>query len=218
MLDWATANASVIRRATEAADASDLRGRSLPLGAGLASVGDTLILLGAVEERTNPVSGLTYLARLDSVLPERMPSYDRFAPTEAETVPQAYFVSESATRILELLRAHGIELMPPPPPGSGGALSDYEIERFVIDSTRVSERAFQGHHEREVYGHWCASVGHLSEEWAVDMEQPLARLAFTLLEPRSPDGIVNWNFADDEIERSWYPVVRSATDTVEPCE
>jgi hypothetical protein len=30
----------------------------------------------------------------------------------------------------------------------------------------------------------------------VSLEQPLARLAFTLLEPRSEDGFVNWNVMD----------------------
>ena len=82
----------------------------------------------------------------------------------------------------------------------------------------MAERSFQGHREREVFGHWCATAGHLGSDWAVAMDQPLARLAFALLEPRSPDGVVNWNFADEEIEQGWYPVRRSATDAVEPCE
>ena len=29
------------------------------------------------------------------------------------------------------------------------------------------------------------------------MDQPLARLAFTLLEPRSDDGVLNWNVLDE---------------------
>jgi len=31
------------------------------------------------------------------------------------------------------------------------------------------------------------------------MDQPLARLAFHLLEPTSDDGVVNWNFLDEWI-------------------
>ena len=216
VLDWAAAHATEIRRTTAAADARDLHGQRLPLRAEIASVGDTLIRLGAVEERINPLSGATYEARLDTVVPERMPHYDRFEATESEAVPRAYFVAESATRIVELLRAHGVELTPPPT-GEGASI-DYEIEVFVIDSTRASERPFQGHHEREVFGRWCATAGHVGSAWAVDMDQALARLAFTLLEPRSPDGVVNWNFADEAIEQGGYPVARAATDTVEPCE
>jgi hypothetical protein len=41
------------------------------------------------------------------------------------------------------------------------------------------------------------------------MTQPLARLAFYLLEPRSDDGLANWNFLDDALESiDLYPVVR----------
>jgi hypothetical protein len=34
----------------------------------------------------------------------------------------------------------------------------------------------------------------------VAMDQPLARLAFTLLEPQSDDGAVNWNVLDGVFE------------------
>ena len=33
----------------------------------------------------------------------------------------------------------------------------------------------------------------------VDMTQPLARLAFYLIEPRSDDGLVDWNILDEAI-------------------
>jgi hypothetical protein len=40
--------------------------------------------------------------------------------------------------------------------------------------------------------------------------QPLGRLAFTLLEPRSDDGFLNWNLMDAALEKApgVYPVVR----------
>ena len=217
VLDWAHAHAGEIRRTTHAADATDLRGRVLPLRAEIASAGDTLILLGAIEERTNPVSGATYLARLDSVAPEPMPSYDRFAPTEWATVPRAYVVSGASPRVVELLRAHGVRIEPGPT--GEGATIDYELETFRIDSTRASSRAFQGHNEREVFGRWCGMVGHIGEDdWIVPMDQPLARLAFMLLEPRSPDGVVDWNFVDEEILAGYYPVRRApAGDSAPPC-
>ena len=46
----------------------------------------------------------------------------------------------------------------------------------------------------------------------VDMNQPLARLAFYLLEPRSDDGLANWNFLDEAIAGSdVYPILRVPT-------
>ena len=45
--------------------------------------------------------------------------------------------------------------------------------------------------------------------WRVDMRQPLARLAFYLLEPRSDDGLANWNFLDEAMENGdVYPILR----------
>jgi hypothetical protein len=40
------------------------------------------------------------------------------------------------------------------------------------------------------------------------MNQPLARLAFYLLEPRSDDGLFEWNFFDDSLEAEIAPVRR----------
>jgi hypothetical protein len=198
VLDWATTHASEIRDATEAADRTDLRGVRVPLRGELASSGDTTILLGEVEERVNRFSGRVHAARLDTVIPERMPNYDRFAATEWETAPASYVIPGDLTGVVDLLRAHGIRLTPGP--GGEGATVDYEMEAFGVDSARAAERPFQGHNEREVFGSWCTYTGHIATtDWLVDMAQPLARLAFQLLEPRAPDGVTNWNFVDDHL-------------------
>jgi nitrogen regulatory protein PII len=42
---------------------------------------------------------------------------------------------------------------------------------------------------------------------AVDVAQPLGRLAFYLLEPRSDDGLLNWGFMDDALSDG-YPITR----------
>ena len=45
---------------------------------------------------------------------------------------------------------------------------------------------------------------------AVAMDQPLARLAFYLMEPRSDDGLVDWNLLDAALgaDVKSYPIVR----------
>ena len=46
--------------------------------------------------------------------------------------------------------------------------------------------------------------------YRVPMNQPLARLAFYLIEPRSNDGLLTWNFLDDALKESkTYPIIRS---------
>jgi hypothetical protein len=41
------------------------------------------------------------------------------------------------------------------------------------------------------------------------MDQPLARLAFYLLEPASDDGLVAWNYLDEQLkDAKTYPILR----------
>ena len=43
----------------------------------------------------------------------------------------------------------------------------------------------------------------------VPVDQPLGRLIFSLLEPRSDDGVVNWNLLDDQVRvGAVYPILR----------
>ncbi len=41
------------------------------------------------------------------------------------------------------------------------------------------------------------------------MTQPLARLAFYLLEPRANDSLATWNLVDEAIAAGRYPVLRT---------
>jgi hypothetical protein len=45
--------------------------------------------------------------------------------------------------------------------------------------------------------------------WRVPMTQPLARLAFYLLEPRSNDGLLTWSVLDESVKRGVYPILRT---------
>lgn len=91
-------------------------------------------------------------------------------------------------------------------------------ERFRIASNTLAERAFQGtHRERTLTGAWEAvqqslPVGSL----LIPMDQPLARLTFLLMDPRSNDGFMAWNILDAvlalEPAPSLYPVWRSMND------
>ena len=83
------------------------------------------------------------------------------------------------------------------------------VERFVIGSTTSAPREFQGHNERTIWGNWVATIETLPAGTAyVAVDQPLGRLAFTLLEPRSDDGFVAWALVDRQIEAGSLPILR----------
>jgi hypothetical protein len=205
-LAWARTHAATIRRATEAADREDLRGRPLALNARLRREGPVTILMGEVREEANPVTGHMMLRRVDTVREERMPELQSFDAADTERVPAMYLLPmvPAADSIVARLRMHGVRVdtLAAPPTD--------EVEIFRIDSTSVAERAFQGHRERRIWGRWVTTtLDFMPRVLAVPMDQPLARLIFTLLEPRSDDGFAAWNLLDSQLEGARiYPVFR----------
>ncbi len=200
-------NATRIRQIVEDADKKDLVGSRLPLRAELERAPELVeILLGEVTEEKHPVDGHVMHLRKDVKLPEKMAEYGTFKGIEAERVPSAYFVAPQLTAAIDRLTAHGVIATPMKTPAR------LPLEEFRIATSEVARQPFQGHRERTVTGTWTAIDRELpAGTLKVDMRQPLARLAFYLLEPRSDDGLVNWNLLDEALaDGKMYPIVRSA--------
>jgi hypothetical protein len=210
ILDFAREHADVMAGLAAAADAAPVVGDRLGVRADFLR-GDTVeILMGAAEERLSRISGRRYLARLDVVRPERMPEYGTFRVTETERVPAAYYLGPGLDAVVDLLAHHGIRTVPL------DTAETRRVERFAIDSTRLEAREFQGHHEREVFGRWEEAEQRLEAGTiAVPVAgEPLGRLIFYLLEPRSDDGVLNWNFVDAALAGAphYYPILRSLSE------
>ena len=90
-------------------------------------------------------------------------------------------------------------------------------ERFRIATNTQVEQVYQGTHKaRTLTGAWEANQQTLpAGSLIVSMEQPLARLAFILFDPRSDDGFMWWNILDPVLGMTpapgYYPVWRSMT-------
>ena len=169
------------------------------------------ILLGATEEVQNPFTRAPMKRRLEVVEPTTMYEYGTFAPTDTETAPVAYYIPADLEAVIDLLAAHGVE-------GQTIDATTVSAEQFTIAASSQDEQSIEGHQQRTVDGGWA------SVEWAVPsgtlvvpVAQPLGRLLFSLLEPRSDDGIVNWNVLDDRLGvGTVYPIRRAMADPVLP--
>lgn len=90
-------------------------------------------------------------------------------------------------------------------------------ERFRIASNTVVDREYQGAHKaRTITGAWEVAEQTLpAGSLIIPMDQPLARLAFILFDPRSDDGFMWWNILDPILGMTpapqYYPVLRSMT-------
>jgi hypothetical protein len=118
-------------------------------------------------------------------------------------------VQRTIASVIDRLEAHGIKY----------SITDKEMpfsgEQFKIATNVLAEQTFQGTHKaRTITGAWentqqTLPVGSL----IIQMNQPLARLAFILLDPRSEDGFMYWNIMDPLLGTAQagalYPVLRS---------
>ena len=206
ILDYAAQNSSDIRQILEAADRLPVVGTELATRAEAErSAEQVTILMGEVEQQRHPNTGRIILLRRDVVNPTLMYEYGTFTASETAIAPQAYYVLPAAEAAIERLEAHGVTVV------RYATERELPVERFRIDSTTVAGREFQGRTERTIYGEWFATMETLPAGTAyVSVDQPLGRLAFTLLEPRSDDGFVAWAIFDPHIERGQFPVFRVA--------
>jgi hypothetical protein len=208
-LNFVAKNAGKIKDITGDADRRKVVGQSLGLRAEMAKSADSVeILLGEVRQEKHPKDGHVMDVRADVKKPEKMPEYGIFTATETERVPSFYYLLPGNNKAVGLLRAHGIVF---------SALVTtrarlVDIEEFQIDTNTQAQNPNEGHRERTVTGKWVATKRELPEgTLEVPMTQPLARLAFYLLEPRSDDGLVTWNFMDDQLtaDPKVYSILRS---------
>lgn len=208
ILNFAQENATGIREMVEEADLQSVVGQRLATRATFQqSPQEVTILMGEVDEERHPQTGEVILRRRDVSTPVSMYEYGTFAASETEVAPRAYYVLPEAEEAIERLRAHGVVTTPAP------AGQQVRVERFVIDSTTVAPREFQGRTERTLFGSWEMVVETLPlGTVAVTLDQSLGRLAFTLLEPRSDDGFANWAIFDNQVEEGTYPVLRAPGD------
>ena len=204
-LAFAHANADRIKQITTAADRQSLVGARLPLRAEMQQTGTVEILMGEVAEEKHPADGHLMHLRKDVKTPEKMADFSTFAGVEPERVPAAYFVPANLTAAIDRLRAHGIAST------ALAAATTAPVEEFRIEASEAAATPFQNHNERTLKGSWMPAEAKLpAGTLRIDMTQPLARLAFYLLEPRADDGLVNWNLLDEALEDAkTYPILRS---------
>lgn len=215
---FAATNAAEILQLTKQVDADTIRnamsGKLPQLGVEyeiqpLAKPVD--ILVGEVTKIKNPRSGRDMTAAVEGKYTAvKMPDYGVFAAKRSVQTARAYlFKPEDGTRVVvEKLLAHGVaveELTAP---------LTVEVESFVIENVRRSQRAFQGHNEIKLTGAYKKeSQTFPAGTIIVRAAQPLGLLAAYLLEPESDDGLTNWNFLDAYLAQGKvYPVYKLMQD------
>lgn len=190
-----------LKKATEDADADLIVGRSQATTAKLLTGTRIEVLMGSVDVIPNPANAGAPI-RHRAAMTTTVPMIDRmwFEPATDEIAAAEYYIPSGLTSVLDLLKAHGVQLRQLTQPSRG-------VEEFVVTPAPGGRRA-----GRPLAGGWQPAgpaVSVPASTWVVRMNQPLARLAFALLEPASEDGLAATGLTGEAVDGSTtYPILR----------
>ena len=128
-----------------------------------------------------------------------IPMYQTFRVTAAVAPPLHYVVPAQWTSVIEVLRAHGIQLR------SLAETTSIEVESYRFTNVQWPSGPFEGRHmprfdvERvvETRDFPAGSV-------VVPLAQPLGKLILNMLEPQAPDSFAKWGFFNAIFEEMEY--------------
>ena len=168
------------------------------------------ILVGDVTKVPNEKSGRDMLAMAPMAVPVPMKEYVTFSPTRMLAMPKGWVIPKNSAEnprfaaSLDRLRWHGIKMQ------EIAADVQLAVERFSITGLTKQPRAFQSHYEAHIKGTYdLAQLTVGAGSLFIPANQPLARLAFYLIEPESDDGLVTWNILEEGLEPGrTYPIYR----------
>jgi hypothetical protein len=168
------------------------------------------IAVGDVKKQLNPRSGKEMSQMTDMAAPVKMKDYGVFEATKLVAMPKGWLIpkpladSPRMAAAIDRLKWHGLVMRTV---SNEGPIT---VERFLINEVVRAERPFQGHREARLRGTvQKAQLTVAAGALFIPANQPLARLAFYLLEPESDDGLVTWNLLDEGLAPGeTYPVYR----------
>jgi len=225
ILDFVVEHGPAIRAATAAADAESIIGTQQAVRGELVRLSDAVeIVLADVALERNPYVPERPLRQRVAGSERRvtMPHDGRIVASETSLAPRAYVIPAPASpgapdapgarlraSVIDRLEAHGIHYF------TTQREQTFAGERFrITSSTQEQELSQVTHQLRTLTGTWepleqALPAGAL----VVPLDQPLARLAFVLFDPRSDDGLMAWNLLDPVLAATpppeFYPVLRT---------
>lgn len=241
VLGFVAKNGERVREVVATANQESIVGQQLAVRQQLVKAPELqkIVFAPTVSTRNPYVADRPYRLRADGpVTSEMLPFFGTAQPTETSLAPRVWVIPGSAgaaggaptaapalgggrgggggtptqrliASVVDRLEAHGIRY----------TLTTHDIaftgERFKIASNALADREYQGTHKaRTLTGAWePTEQTMLAGSLIIPMDQPLARLAFILFDPRSDDGFMFWNILDPVLGMTpapaYYPVLRS---------
>ena len=220
-LDWLAAHKEQVKATEAKADAAWLKTRpELPLKAERVKTEDhAFTVVDPVWDADHKLVGEK--GRRD----ETLPSFVSFEGRDFVKLPKGYLVDPAyAFKVRPVLEAHGLQVLP------GSARPKAPLGYFTETGRTLAKEAFQGVFALDLQGGWTlqAPSKPMLQKWTeadldhalwVPLDQKNGRVAFYLLDPRSPDGLVHWGFFHESLVRgdlAWGEPLRFPILAVDP--
>ncbi len=216
ILEYASANKKEIKRLLAKADEETIARGIKPTVADSFAIKykgqptPEKITIKAIEADTIPgVKGYWRYKQSNRKVTITVPYVADYFATESIQIPYAYILSIQDAQLIDLLKAHGIEME------QLSELTKLEVERFKISELTASKRLNQGHYTNKIKGEFVVEEKEFPEgSYVIRTGQKLGWLIAYLLEPQTDDGLLVWNYFDRYLTPQWgsgfypYPVYR----------
>lgn len=149
------------------------------------------VLLRGFEDGADPDTGEKWRVAAGPRTTLELPVWVGFEGTAWAMAPKAYVLGPELGAVAALLRVHGVLVE------EIAATYEADLTTFHLIRSERAARPFQGHHERSA--EWRIApepVKVPAGSFRVELDQPLARLIFQLVDPRADDGSLTWNLYD----------------------
>ncbi len=208
-LNFAMQNADRLKKIAADADKESIVGKELSTRSAIKVEGTVEILMGEVEDELNPNNGACMNRRKD------------VAQGRGHAQRHVVRADRDRDRRCRILRARrrregaGIAPRPRRPDapahaaGQGRGTLRHRVEQPAAGRQQPGRRHARSAHAHRRLGSRAGRDGP-GRQFAIAMNQKLARLAFYLLAPTSDDGLVTWNALDEMLgaDVKEYPVLR----------
>ena len=220
-LDWLAAHKAEVKAAEAAADKAWMKARpELPLRAEMVKTEDhAFTLVDPIWDADHKLVGEKGHREVT------LPSFVSFEGRDFVKLPAGYLVDPAyAFKVRPVLEAHGIKALP------GTARPKAPLGYFEESNRHLAKEAFQGVFALDLQGAWSLHppTRPMTQTWTaadldralwVPLDQKNGRVAFYLLDPRSPDGLVHWGFFHESLVRgdlAWGEPLRFPILAVDP--
>jgi len=161
------------------------------------------VLVGKVDRVDGENGRPTRYVRIDESAPETMRVVRRFRSAQQRRLPAAWAVLNPTPEVVQRLQWHGVTFQ------AIDEARSLPARQFAVTKKRKPKRPYQGHQALILEGQWQPTRQHDLPlgTLIVPANQRLARLAATLLDPLSEDGLSTWNFFEAQTDKT-FPVLR----------